>query len=239
MPTSMLSRLEGTRVRDEAKAAPDQQRAWRRRTGMTAIAGAAGVLFIATYLAPVWGEAPAAANVRHWALLYEEDSSNPYGLRYGGSVTWRTEQASPDQPQAMAIRADVEIPERKLAMTWSLRREPDTTSPASHLIEIGFRLPPDFPPGGIVSLPGVLMKTNEAARGAPLLGHAVKVVGNVYLIGLTAADADRENNLRLLKERGWFDIPIVYSDKRRALITMEKGASGERAFAETFAAWRQ
>lgn len=240
MPAIMIPRLDETRVRNEAKAGPDQQRGWRRRVTMAAIAGAAGLLFIAAYLAPVWGEAPApAANVRHWAFLYEEDLSRPYGMQYRGSVTWRTEQVSPDQPQEMAIRADVEIPERKLVMTWSLRRDTDKRSPASHLIEIEFRLPPDFPPGEIVYVPGVLMKTNESARGAPLIGHAMKVIGNAYLIGLTAADADRENNLRLLGERGWFDIPIVYGDKRRAIVTMEKGASGERIFAEVLTAWKQ
>src|SRR5262245_10748212 len=220
MPTIMISRFDDTLVRAEAKAAPDQQRGRHRRATLATLAGAAGMLFIAAYLAPVWGEtpAPAATNVMHWAILYEEDSSNPYGMRYGGSATWRTEQVSPDQPQEVAIRADVEIPERKLVVTWSLRRETNKRAAARHLIEVGFRLPPDLPAGEIVHVPGVLMKTNESARGAPLIGHVVKVISNVYLIGLTSADADRENNLRLLRERGWFDIPIVYSDKRRAII---------------------
>ncbi|HEY6257119.1 MAG TPA: hypothetical protein VIY51_15145, partial [Xanthobacteraceae bacterium] len=35
----------------------------------------------------------------------------------------------------------------------------------------------------------------------------------------------------------WFDIPIVYSNNQRAILAMEKGASGERAFAEAFARW--
>ncbi len=43
----------------------------------------------------------------------------------------------------------------------------------------------------------------------------------------------------MLKERGWFDIPVVYSNKRRAILAVEKGTPGDRAFAEAFAAWRQ
>ena len=48
------------------------------------------------------------------------------------------------------------------------------------------------------------------------------------MIGLSNLDADKERNLRLLNERGWFDIPVVYSNNRRAVLAMEKGrpASG-------------
>src|SRR5262249_12640974 len=46
----------------------------------------------------------------------------------------------PGQGPDVAIRADVEIPERKLAMTWSLRRNTDPGLPASHTVEIMFKL---------------------------------------------------------------------------------------------------
>ncbi len=42
-------------------------------------------------------------------------------------------------------------------------------------------------------------------------------------------------NLELLKERAWFDIPIVYNNGRRAILVVEKGTPGERAFKEAFA----
>jgi len=56
-------------------------------------------------------------------------------------------------------------------------------------------------------------------------------------VGLSSIDADIQRNLRLLKERGWIDIPIVYSDGKRAIIAIEKGPSGERALSDAFAAW--
>ena len=50
---------------------------------------------------------------------------------------------------------------------------------------------------------------------------------------------DRQRNIELLKERAWFDIPIVYNNNRRAILALEKGTPGERAFAEAFATWKQ
>jgi hypothetical protein len=133
----------------------------------------------------------------------------------------------------------VEIPDRKLTMTWSLRRNTDTSLPASHTVEIMFRLPQDFPAGGVSNVPGILMKASEQTRGVPLAGLAVKVTNGFFLIGLSAADADRERNVAMLKERQWFDIPVVYNNNRRAILAVEKGTPGERVFAEAFAAWRQ
>jgi hypothetical protein len=45
--------------------------------------------------------------------------------------------------------------------------------------------------------------------------------------------------LQLLKERAWFDIPLVYSNNRRAILAMENGSPGECAFADAFEAWKQ
>jgi hypothetical protein len=174
-------------------------------------------------------------------VLYEEEPNDPQGKRYVGSAIWRTETVSPGpgRPPELAIRADVEIPERKLNMSFSIRRNTDQTLPASHTMEVMFNLPPDFPAGGISNVPGVLMKQAEQTRGTPLAGLAVKVTNNFFLIGLSAVEADQARNTQLLKERGWFDIPIVYNNNRRAILAIEKGTPGERAFQEAFAAWKQ
>ena len=143
------------------------------------------------------------------------------------------------QPPDLAIRANVEVPERKLAMAWMLRRNTDKGLPATHTVEIMFRLPADFPFGGISNVPGILMKQAEYARGVPLAGSAVKITNVFYLIGLSTSGAEKDRNVQLLKERAWFDIPVVYNNNRRAVLAMEKGTPGERAFAEAFAAWHQ
>jgi hypothetical protein len=179
------------------------------------------------------------APVAQRVVLYDEDPSDPKGKQYVGSVIWRTEQikASAGQKADIAVRADIEIPDRKFKMTMSFRRNTDTSLPASHTAELTFILPPDFTGGGVGNVPGILMKSNEQARGTPLAGLAVKVTDGFFLVGLSNVDADRSRNLQLLKERSWFDVPLVYVNQRRAIIAIEKGAPGERAFNEAFAAW--
>jgi hypothetical protein len=180
-----------------------------------------------------------AAPVAQRVVLYDEDPGDPKGKQYVGSVVWRTEQvkASAGQKADIAVRADIEIPDRKFKMTMSFRRNTDTSLPASHTAELTFILPPDFAGGGVGNVPGILMKSNEQARGVPLAGLAVKVTDGFFLVGLSNVDADRQRNLQLLKERSWFDVPLVYVNQRRAIIAIEKGAPGERAFNEAFAAW--
>ncbi len=186
-------------------------------------------------------DAQSGPAVAQRVVLYEEEPNDPQGRRYVGSAIWRTETVSPGpgRPPELAIRADVEIPERRLNMTFSIRRNTDQTLPASHTIEVMFNLPADFAPGGISNVPGVLMKQAEQTRGTPLAGLAVKVTNNFFLIGLSAVESDQARNIQLLKERAWFDIPIVYNNNRRAILAIEKGTPGERAFAEAFAAWKQ
>jgi hypothetical protein len=179
------------------------------------------------------------APVAQRVVLYDEDPGDPKGKQYVGSVIWRTEQikAAAGQKADIAVRADIEIPDRKFKMTMSFRRNTDTSLPASHTAELTFILPPDFAGGGVGNVPGILMKSNEQARGTPLAGLAVKVTDGFFLVGLSNVDADRARNLQLLKERSWFDVPLVYVNQRRAIIAIEKGAPGERAFNDAFATW--
>src|SRR6267142_1663947 len=120
------------------------------------------------------------APVAQRVVLYDEDPADPKGKQYVGSVIWRTEQikAAGGQNADIAVRADIEIPDRKF-----------------------------------------------------------KVTDGFFLVGLSNVDADRQRNLQLLKERSWFDVPLVYVNQRRAIIAIEKGAPGERAFNDAFATW--
>ncbi len=179
------------------------------------------------------------APVAQRAVLYDEDPNNPQGKQYVGTVVWRTEtiKASGSHPADIAVHADIEVPEAKFKMTMSFRRNTDKTLPASHTAELTFVLPPDFNGGGVSNVPGILMKTSEQARGTPLAGLAVKVTDGFFLIGLSNVDADRTRNIALLKERPWFDVPLVYNNQRRAIVAIEKGEPGQRAFAKAFAAW--
>ncbi len=168
------------------------------------------------------------------AVLYEEDPADPAGKRYVGSVIWQMEPMSSEQPRA--VRAQIEIPERHLGMTMSLRRNTEKALPASHVVEIMFKLPADFQFGGISNVPSVLMKETEQARGEPLAGLSVKVTTGVFLIGLSATESEAQRNRELLDGRSWFDIPIVYGNGRRAILAIEKDKFGEGVLKQVFAA---
>jgi len=174
-------------------------------------------------------------------VLYEEEPDDPAGKRFVGTVLWRTEMrpASPGRPPELAVRGDVEVPERKMSVTLSFRRNTDASLPASHTVEIVFTLPPDTTSGGVQKVPGVLMKQAEQTRGVPLAGLAVPVTPGYLLIGLSSLESDMQRNVQLLKERSWFDIPIIYNNNRRAILALEKGNPGEQAFNQAFATWKQ
>jgi hypothetical protein len=185
------------------------------------------------------GKPGEAANVAQRVVLYEEDPTNRSGKRHVGTVVWHLDSATagPGQAADPVIRADIEIPDPHITVKWSLRRNTDKALPASHTIEIMFTLPPDFPNGTIANVPGILMKQAEQTRGLPLAGLSVKVTANFFLIGLSSTEADQKRNIELLKERTWFDVPIVYSNGRRAILAIEKGNPGDRVFNQAFAAW--
>jgi len=166
---------------------------------------------------------PITAAQAQKVVLYEENQRDPSGTQFVGSAVWRTDRVAPGPGQQpdVVVRAEIEIPEQRVQMRMSLRRNDDTQLPASHTVEILFTLPPDFVHGGVSNIPGILMKQGETTRGVPLNGVAARVAANFFRIGLTSVGADMQRNIQLLRERSWFDIPVVYSDGRRAIIAIE------------------
>ena len=186
-------------------------------------------------------EPPTAPIVAQRAVLYEEGPNQQSGEALNGTVLWRTESVpgGANQPLETAIRGDIDIPGRKLRATITIRRNIDATLPASHTIELQFTLPEDFANAGISNVPGVLMKADESARGAAVAGLSVRVTNGFFLIGLSNLDTERTVNEQLLKDRGWIDVPVLYDNGRRAVLTLEKGTPGTRMFQDAFAAWKE
>ena len=195
--------------------------------------------------APITIKAAAAADASEWepvaqrAVLYEQDPGNPRGKIFAGSTTWRAETLSikPAQPPELVIRATVEIPERQIAMTWMLAHNNDAGVPASHIVEMQFRLPTQFHAGGIASVPGLWVNQTERTEGSPLSGLAVKVIPNYFMIALSADPANRGRNVDLLIGCPWIDVPLVYANKQRATLAMDKSAPVARLFRLAFSAW--
>ena len=178
------------------------------------------------------------ALVAQRAVLYEEplDAATAVAgvTAIDAVVTWRFVESGPSGPE---IEANLEVPDRAMKIRLSIRRNTDPTLPASHLVEAVVDTPADFPGKGIRSIPRLVFKLSEDERGLPLIGAAAKVADGFFWIALSSAESDIQQNLQLMRERLWIDLPIVYQTNQRAILTFEKGTPGDRVFQRAFAAW--
>lgn len=183
-------------------------------------------------------EAGGDALVAQRAMLYEEplDAATAVAgvTAIEAVVTWRFVESGPSGPE---IEANLEVPDRGMKIRLSIRRNTDPTLPASHLVEAVVDTPADFPGKGIRTIPRLVFKLSEDERGLPLIGAAAKVADGFFWIALSSAEADIQQNLQLMRERLWIDLPIVYQTNQRAILTFEKGTPGDRVFQRAFAAW--
>ena len=194
---------------------------------------------------PAAGESssiPASAPASQRAILYEEDPTDPKGKRYTGGVTWRTENiasTTSGTPPELVVKADLNVTDAKTAMSMTFRRNTDRAMPASHVVEIKFDRPRDMPAGDVSKLRGLLMKQEGKVHGAPLEGEAAKVTPGYFMIALASGAPQLQRNLKLLKDYPGFEVVVDYSNGSKAILLIDKGASGEQAFKEAFAAWGQ
>ncbi len=175
------------------------------------------------------------------AVLYEEPPDSAAAasgvVAINGSVTWRYVADSPDGPD---ITGNVDVPERQMNVKLTIRRNTDSTLPASHLVEVVVDTPTDFPGKGIKSVPRLILKDSEAAtRGQPLIGATATITDGFFWIALSGVDADVTANLAMLRDNGWIDVPLVYATGQRAILTIEKGPAGDQAFKQALTAWAQ
>jgi hypothetical protein len=128
-----------------------------------------------------------------FATLLEQDPNDRFGNPIAGAAKWRLHKdvlASGSASQVQ-VSVDVAIAERQLAVALRIRPSPDRAVSVSHFIDIKFNLPRDFQHGGISTVPGIIMKQAEHARGTPLQGQMVKRLPNVFSLGLSKADVQR------------------------------------------------
>ena len=177
------------------------------------------------------------ASTSQRAVLFEENPGTQQFTSINGTVSWRTETVSPGPGRSpeLAVRAEVDIPDRKMKVVFSIRRNPEASGSASHYVEVQFVGNDSF--GGIAQVPVVRLKNNEAAQGFPLTGISIRIVQGLFLIGLSNVEIDRDRNLQALRTQPWIDIPFIYDNGRRSVVAFEKGPQGEKAMAEVFAAW--
>ena len=184
---------------------------------------------------------PGTATVAQRSILYEEGAGeNGAGTASQGEVVWALkEETDLDGKKQEILTAEVKIPERDISVDIRLKPNEDSSLPASHLVEIKYNFPKDFPAGDVQNVPGLVMKPTEQARGDALIGASVKVSEGYFWIALSNISSERERNIGLLRERGWIDIPMLYDNGKRGILTLEKGPTGTKAVEEAVQAWQQ
>lgn len=168
------------------------------------------------------------------AIFYEQGDNGAPGQAREGVVAW----SRFDQPDGSpAIEAVLDIPEKSMSAKILITRNLDSGLPASHLIEINFNGADGLSASEIESVPALVMKPNERARGQPLTGAAVPVTENLFWIALSNDPEQVDRNITLMRDGAWFDMPLIFKDGTRALITFEKGIPGDQVFETVLASW--
>ncbi len=181
----------------------------------------------------------AAALAGEKMFLYEERVGQTAPTAIEGTVAWSLQrEANTGGAQEPVVQGRVNVPGRGLTALITFKRNTDASLPASHLIEIVFAVPPGFEGGAIDSVQRIAMKQTEQDRGDALIAVPAKITDDFHMIALNDFPDARATNLELLRSRNWMDVPLAYRNGRRALLTLQKGEDGMRAFNDAIREWQ-
>lgn len=230
--------LDGAQPDDTEQTAADETTS---EAGATEDSGAPAVEVspVGAQDAPATPAGQAATAIAQKAYLYEEGLAGAGASRDNAAILWSLEQESPAEglPPEAVIKGHLDVPGRGLAMDLTIKRNVDEALPASHIIELLFQVPSDFSGGNIDNVARFVMKSSEQARGEGLVAVPAKIDAGYFLIALNNLEQAMQTNERLLLDSSWIDIPLGYTSGRRALVTLEKGAIGDKVFRDAFADW--
>jgi len=172
------------------------------------------------------------------ALLVEAPEEASKVKTYIGRVVWRIENAvaGPGQALTSAVRAEVDVADAGFQAEMTIQKNTDPTLPASHTIKVRLIPAPASTIGNVKDIRIIEMRREDQANGDPLAGLTVKIAENSFLIGLMRGAAEA-SNIDLLRSRGWFDVPLMLANGKRAKITFEKGVSGDRILNDALMQW--
>lgn len=186
--------------------------------------------------------APAGAPnvpIAYRAAILLQAPAEPGGVKtYVGTVVWRRDTANrgPNQQLSSAVRADVDIPEAGLKTSMTIEKNYEPTLSASHTLTIRFEPTADSAVGDVKMINVPEMRREDAPKGSPLQGMQVDIAPNVFLVGLYSAS--EAQNVDMIRNLSWFDIPMSLANGRIAKVTFEKGAAGAQIINDVFDEWK-
>lgn len=159
------------------------------------------------------------------AFLQPGGGADLNGRQSAGHAVWRSQA---DRSAAVA-QARIDIPDQKLTMNWSLRRNTNPAIEVSHTIELMFTTPPGFAHGGIASIAGMSIRRGKAGEATTLVGTAVELSNGLFVFGVAGGADQALRTIELFGSDGWIDIGVGYKDGQRAVLTVHTGDVGTRA----------
>jgi hypothetical protein len=183
--------------------------------------------------------APPIPVAQRAALLMEAPEEANKVKTFVGTVVWRLDNVSngAGQPLGTAVRADIDIPEAKLKAAMIFQKNFDASLSASHTITVVFTPAQDSPVGAVKEIKVPQMRALESQTTDALGGIPVPIMENSFLVGLSRGAAETQN-IELIKQRDWVDIPMILQSGRAAKLTFEKSTTGARAIEDAVAAWK-
>ncbi|MCI4677188.1 hypothetical protein K9U39_13070 [Rhodoblastus acidophilus] len=177
--------------------------------------------------------------IAYRAAVLIQAPSEPGGVKtYVGTVVWRRDSVNrgPNQQLSSAIRAEIDVPDAGLKASMTIEKNYEPTLSASHTLTIRFEPAKDSAVGDVRAINVPEMRRDDAPRGAPLQGMQVDVAPNVFLVGLySSAEAQ---NVDMIRNLNWFDIPMSLANDKIAKVTFEKGAVGSQIINDVFKDWQ-
>jgi hypothetical protein len=190
-------------------------------------------------LIPSSGQAAAPQSQR--AVLYEAAPSGRPGKAVEGKATWRTRaepSASGGKPDTV-VTLDAEIPDPHVVLTMTLSRVGDAGAGMSHLLELQFAKPEELPFGGISRVSNIALKGSETGISDSLVGTSINIAPGRFMYGLLGVADVVKQNMESLRTQKWLEFALIFGNGAAYTLTVEKGATGERAINDALAKWGQ
>ena len=177
------------------------------------------------------------AKVPHCALIYQETSASAAPELTFGEVVWGAADNIQSEQVLTDIGAAVNFQQLTFESQISIKPNFDSNLDASHIVEIEFEIPNHLNGGGVKEVNGIIVKNAELSVGNKLLTVSSQVNSHLSWVALSKVGLAEERNKMLLSGISWIEFPMIFNNDKRAVVTLELGASGKSVFQSILTAW--